>query len=146
MARRVTVPLLTASFVVALAAVATDVGVAPVRADPHPVPDPTCVSGLVWRGAYDGDAVCVRPADRDRTAQENALAASRRDPNGAYGPLSCKQGFVWREAYRSDTVCVSPDTRRENKDWNAYNCGTVENTQHHAGYCLPFPPPPRDLG
>lgn len=146
MAKRINAPILATLPVVALTAWATIVGVAPVRADPHPEPDPTCVSGLVWRAAYPGDAVCVRPDDRTRTAQENGEAASRRDPNGAYGPQSCKQGFVWREAYRSDTVCVSPDTRRENKDWNGYECGTVEGAQKHAGYCGPFPPPPNDLG
>ncbi len=132
--------------VVALTGWAITVGVGVAQADPHPVPDPTCVSGLVWRAAYPGDAVCVRPQDRDRTAQENADAAGRRDPNGAYGPQSCKSGFVWREAYRNDTVCVSPDTRRENLDWNRYECGTVESAQQHAGYCGPFPPAPRDLG
>lgn len=34
----------------------------------------TCVSGLVWREGYDGDAVCVSPARRTETWQENANA------------------------------------------------------------------------
>lgn len=142
MARNVNMPALPLA---ALTAWATVIGAVPAWADPHPVPDPTCASGLVWRAAYPGDTVCVRPGDRDRTAQENADAASRIDPNGAYGPQSCQQGFVWRDAYRSDAVCVSPDTRRENQDWNHYECGTAEDAQRHAGYCGPLPPPPRDL-
>jgi hypothetical protein len=34
----------------------------------------TCVSGLVWREAYDGDGVCVSVARRTETWQENANA------------------------------------------------------------------------
>jgi len=146
MRKSVNAPILVTLPVVAVTALAAIVGAAHVRADPHPEPDPTCVSGLVWRAAYPGDAVCVRPEDRDRTAQENADAASRRDPHGAYGPQSCIQGFVWRQAFNEDTVCVSPDTRRENLDWNRYECGTVEGAKRHAGYCGPLPPPPSDLG
>ena len=52
------------SFVAVLTGLAITVGVAVAQADPQPVPDPTCVSGLVWRAAYPGDAVCVRPQDR----------------------------------------------------------------------------------
>lgn len=116
-------------------------------ADPNlPYGPNTCVDGLVWREARVGDAVCVFPVDRTRTAQENADAADKVDPNGAYGPQSCQQGLVWRQAFDGDAVCVSPDTRRENLDWNAYRCGTVLNAQKHAGYCPPYPPPPRDLG
>lgn len=144
MAKNVNLPILAALPVVALSALVTTIGMASAWADPHP--DPICVSGLVWRAAYPGDAVCVRPEDRDRTAQENADAPSRRDPNGPYGPQSCMPGFVWRQAYNEDTTCVSPDTRRENLDWNSYHCGTTAGLREHTGYCGPYPPPPDDLG
>jgi hypothetical protein len=77
-----------------------------------------CKSGFVWREARPSDHVCVTPDSRRRVAQENRTAASRRDPNGAYGPASCKQGFVWREAFESDTVCVTPEVRAEVSEEN----------------------------
>ena len=130
-----------------IAVFAAFVGSVPANADPAlPYGPDTCIQGLVWREARPGDTVCVRPEDRARTAQENATAADRVDPNGAYGPQSCKQGFVWREAFDGDTVCVTPDTRRENLEWNSYDRGTVLGAQKHAGYGLPFPPLPNDLG
>src|SRR5437899_551678 len=65
----------------------------------------TCAQGFVWREASPADHVCVTPQTRQATRDENALAASRREPNGgAYGPNTCKQGYVWREAYASDLV------------------------------------------
>jgi hypothetical protein len=70
-----------------------------------------CKSGYVWREARPGDVVCVTPEARRRTSAENAAAASRVDPNGAYGPATCISGFVWREAFEGDTVCVAPETR-----------------------------------
>lgn len=71
----------------------------------------SCKQGFVWREARPGDLVCVSPLSRQRVAGENATAASRVDPTGAYGPASCISGFVWREAYPGDTVCVRPETR-----------------------------------
>ena len=72
----------------------------------------TCQQGFVWREAYNGDTVCVSPADRDTARAENAQAAARREPNGgAYGPDTCKPGFVWRETTPADHVCVPPDRR-----------------------------------
>lgn len=71
----------------------------------------TCISGFVWREASWMDLVCVPPASRDRAAQENQLAASRRAGAGAYGPDTCKPGFVWREAFASDRACVPPAAR-----------------------------------
>ncbi len=70
-----------------------------------------CKTGYVWREASSDDRVCVTPESRRRVALENRGAASRRDPNGDYGPSSCMQGFVWREAYAGDTVCVTPPIR-----------------------------------
>jgi hypothetical protein len=65
----------------------------------------------VWRIARPSDLVCVTPDSRTRTAQENALAASRVDSAGASGPSSCVSGYVWREAYPGDVVCVTPEIR-----------------------------------
>jgi hypothetical protein len=132
----------------ALTTLATIAGPVTAHADPNlPYGPDTCVQGLVWREAREGDTVCVRPEDRDRTAWENATAAERRDPNGGpYGPNTCKQGFVWREAFDGDAVCVTPDTRRENLDWNRYDRGTVLGAERHKLYPLPYPPPPNDLG
>ncbi|MCA0155348.1 fibronectin type III domain-containing protein [Tsukamurella sp. M9C] len=72
----------------------------------------TCKQGFVWREARTSDRVCVTPSTRTATAEENRLAASRRQPGGgAYGPNTCRQGFVWREAYAGDVVCVTPASR-----------------------------------
>jgi len=68
----------------------------------------TCQQGYVWRTAAPHDLVCVKPEIRQATHEENALAASRREPNGGpYGPDTCKTGFVWREAFAGDRVCVT---------------------------------------
>ena len=72
----------------------------------------TCKSGFVWREAYPGDFVCVEPSQRDQAASDNA-AASRVDPNGAYGLHTCVSGFVWREAGPGDVVCVEPWVRSQ---------------------------------
>ncbi len=45
----------------------------------------TCKNGFVWREARPADHVCVTPATRQTTSDENRLAASRVDPNGAFG-------------------------------------------------------------
>jgi hypothetical protein len=66
-----------------------------------------CVSGFVWREAFEGDHVCVTPDQRDQAAQDNAAAASRVDPFGAFGPDTCIQGYVWRGAREDDHVCVT---------------------------------------
>lgn len=71
-----------------------------------------CLQGFVWREASPTDRVCVTPQTRTLTAQENALAPSRRSPSGGpYGPNTCLQGYVWREAYPGDVVCVTGDRR-----------------------------------
>lgn len=99
---------------------------APIPA-PNPAPaevptqaqDPrTCKPGFVWRVANSSDLVCVTPESRQRIATENASAASRVDPGGAYGPASCISGFVWREAFRGDTVCVTPEARSTVREEN----------------------------
>jgi hypothetical protein len=78
-----------------------------------------CRTGYVWREAYSGDYVCVDPSQRDQAAADNAAAASRVDPNGAYGPNTCVQGYVWREARPSDLVCVEPWVRTQVAQDNA---------------------------
>ena len=70
------------------------------------------------RDAIPGDHVCVVPARRSAAANENAIAGSRVDPTGPYGPNTCKPGFVWREAYSGDVVCVTPARRTEVKQEN----------------------------
>jgi flagellar basal body L-ring protein FlgH len=79
----------------------------------------TCLTGYVWRDAFPGDTVCVTPATRTRAAQDNAAAASRRDPSAGYGPNGCQSGYVWREARASDLVCVTPNIRTQAKADNA---------------------------
>ncbi|WP_157778801.1 hypothetical protein [Massilia violaceinigra] len=79
-----------------------------------------CLMGFVWREAQPGDLVCVPPAERAETRQENAEAASRREPGGgAYGPNTCRSGFVWREAFDGDAVCVPPASRTRARASNA---------------------------
>jgi hypothetical protein len=81
-------------------------------AAPKPYGVDTCNQGYVWREAQPNDRVCVTPAVRTQTRNENNSAADRREPNGgAYGPNTCKQGFVWREATKNDPVCVIPAVR-----------------------------------
>jgi hypothetical protein len=80
----------------------------------------TCISGYVWREARQSDHVCVTPAVRSRTAQENANPTNNRSPNGgAYGPDTCASGFVWREAFDGDTICVTSDERAQTLADNA---------------------------
>jgi hypothetical protein len=77
------------------------------------------VSGFVWREAAPGDLVCVEPGQRDQARADNAAAASRVDPNGAFGPNTCVSGFVWREAFPGDVVCVEPWVRDQVRADNA---------------------------
>lgn len=82
-------------------------------------PDMSCKPGYVWRDARPGDTVCVTPESRALVASETASAASRTDPNGAWGPATCLSGLVWREAFDGDTVCVTPERRSAVKSENA---------------------------
>ncbi len=71
-----------------------------------------CRMGSVWRMASPQDRVCVDGTARARVAEENRLAASRRQPGGgAFGPNTCRQGFVWRDAFVGDQVCVDGRAR-----------------------------------
>ena len=89
-------------------------------ADPLPYGPDTCNQGFVWREAGPGDVVCVTPAIRTSTAQQNQAAGQNVEPNGgAYGPNTCKQGFVWREAFSGDSVCVTPAVRTQAANDNA---------------------------
>ncbi len=55
-----------------------------LRRKPNPPGGPygenTCLSGFVWRDAYDGDQICVTGETRTRTAQENAEASLHAAP------------------------------------------------------------------
>jgi hypothetical protein len=60
----------------------------------------------------------VTPESRALVRQENAIAPTRWDPNGPYGPYTCIAGHVWREAFDGDVVCVTPERRAEVKEEN----------------------------
>ena len=121
----------------AVAAVAATVP-APAFAQPYG-PD-TCVQGYVWREARSGDTVCVTPATRDTTAQQNAAAGQNVEPGGgAYGPNTCKQGFVWREAFGGDVVCVTPAVRTQASNDNAAATSRKQTSQP-----APAAPPPQN--
>jgi hypothetical protein len=86
-----------------------------------------CLKGFVWRESRAYDLVCVPPAERAGTRQENQQAASRVQPGGgAFGPDTCKPGFVWREAIDAswrgddpdDHVCVPPASRTRARQSN----------------------------
>jgi LGFP repeat len=86
----------------------------PAAFAPLPYGPDTCRQGYVWREATPTDHVCVTPATRGQTRDDNSQAASRRQPGGgAYGPNTCRQGYVWREALPGDQVCVTPATRTQ---------------------------------
>jgi CubicO group peptidase (beta-lactamase class C family) len=109
-------PAVVASSAAMIAPVASSAPVADLPYGPD-----TCVNGFVWREARPDDHVCVTPPNRTLTAQENAAAASRRDPgHGGYGPLACAVPYVWREAFDGDTVCVPVDRRTQAHDDNAH--------------------------
>jgi hypothetical protein len=109
----------------AAGAIAGGVGlVAAPTAAAHPLPyvADACIPGYVWRQASPSDHVCVTPAVRSQTAEENRTAAQRRDPNGGpYGPDSCLQGYgyVWRDAFQGDHICATGDSRTQAANDNA---------------------------
>ena len=78
----------------------------------------TCKQGFVWREAIPSDHACVPPNIRTLVAQENAYAASRRNPTGRYGSDTCIAGYVWREAFPGDHVCVTPARRTATREEN----------------------------
>lgn len=47
---------------------------------PCPYGPSQCLPGYVWRDAWDGDAVCVTPDQRDQVQTDNAHAQERIDP------------------------------------------------------------------
>jgi hypothetical protein len=73
----------------------------------------TCKQRYVWREAIPSDHVCVTPATRQQTWDDNMQAPARRDPTGPYGSDTCKQGYIWRDAFPNDHVCVTPATRQQ---------------------------------
>lgn len=78
-----------------------------------------CAPGYVWRDAFSGDHVCVPSATRAQAAADNAVAASRKVPNGQWGPDTCVPGYVWREANPNDHVCVTGAVRAQTAADNA---------------------------
>jgi hypothetical protein len=85
----------------------------------------TCIYGYVWREAYEGDHVCVRPWVRQRARDDNAAAPSRILMNG-----QCVYGYVWREANPDDHVCVRPDIRSKTWQQNARGPSLFANGPH----------------
>jgi hypothetical protein len=80
-----------------------------------------CRQGYVWREANQRDDVCVTPETRSKTAEENALAPSRRSLNGGrYGVDTCREKFVWREAFKDDHACVPPERREQAREDNRH--------------------------
>jgi hypothetical protein len=67
-----------AQWVMAFATVATlgAAAITPAAAAGYYGPD-TCREGYVWREAFPGDHVCVRPWVRERAARDNARAPYR---------------------------------------------------------------------
>jgi hypothetical protein len=75
---------------------------------------PGCRYPFVWREAFAGDYVCVKPSVRAQAQRDNAAAFDRVNPtNHDYGPDTCRYGYVWREASPSDHVCVKPEIRAQ---------------------------------
>jgi hypothetical protein len=69
-----------------------------------------CYGGYGLRQAFQGDDVCVTPAQQAQTVSDNdpATIKSRYKTNASdlgisYG--SCDSGYVWRQAYMGDYVC-----------------------------------------
>ena len=90
-----------------------------------PRPADLCVSGFVWREAFDGDHVCVTPEQRAQVQADNAAADSRKDPSAGFGPDGCASGFVWRAARTEDLVCVTSEERAQVADDNAQAASRV---------------------
>jgi hypothetical protein len=82
------------------------------QSGPVAAPARFCLPGFVWREARAADVVCVPPATREETWEENRRAPERVVAGfGPYGPATCVDGFVWREAFEGDVTCVTPDSR-----------------------------------
>jgi hypothetical protein len=87
-----------------------------VEADTCPWGPDQCLQGYVWRVSTPDDLVCVTPETREMVAEDNALAAERKDPECAtgdceWGPDQCLPGYVWRVITPDDLVCVTPEMR-----------------------------------
>ncbi len=58
----------------------------------------TCLNGFVWREAFPGDAVCVKPQVRSDAKADNAAAVSRRDPSAGYARAASRASCGARPA------------------------------------------------
>jgi hypothetical protein len=110
----------TTSFI--LAAAAATIALTSFQAAPAEAAR-LCKPGYVWRDAFDGDAKCVTPQEREVAHRQNANGENNRQPNTAYGPKACRNGYVWREAFAGDTVCVTPYERAQAKKENQDSFG-----------------------
>ncbi len=65
------------------------------RVDPNGAYGPqSCKSGFVWREAFDGDTVCVTPARRQATWQQNANAGV--GATGGLAPQPTAKACEWK--------------------------------------------------
>lgn len=84
-------------------------------------PQAVCKTGFYHRATRPEDMICVTFESRAQTAYENAHAAERVNPSGAYGPNTCISGYVWRDAFDGDVVCTTVERRsavkQENNTW-----------------------------
>jgi hypothetical protein len=97
-----------------------------------------CVQGFVWRVSTPEDLVCVTPEMRDLVAEDNALAAERKDPACAtgdceWGPDQCLPGYVWRVITPDDLVCVTPEMRDLVAEDNVLAAGRKDPACANAG-------------
>jgi hypothetical protein len=112
---------------------------------PCPYGPSQCLPGYVWRDAWDGDAVCVTPDQRDQAHADNAHAQERIDPacatasacvdaqcpdnqacqHGACAPLACPP-FLAAIGHRCQDPCTN---------WQGH-CPTATDPSPHNCNCL----------
>ncbi|MFF3862248.1 hypothetical protein [Streptomyces sp. NPDC002209] len=78
--------------------------------DPNREPGSSqCRPGYVWRDGFEGDGLCVTPAERE----------AAQNPNRLPGSNQCQPGYVWRDAWEGDGKCVTTAEREEAHAWNS---------------------------
>ena len=72
-----------------------------------------CKAGFVWRAADETDYVCVTPAVRAETQEDNA-SQDGRWTTGPFGSRMCKPVlYVKRGAFSGDDMCVRSERREQ---------------------------------
>ena len=67
-----------------------------------------CQPGYVWRDAFDGDAKCVTPQERDFAKRQNANAENVHMVNYATGLFFQDSPTTWREEAGSSRNTTTP--------------------------------------